>query len=846
MNCSKLHISVCLVLLVFPASSGFAQVSLKENRTQRPISIDSIEGIDGFIGKRIRANVENYLKPFDIEGHVRAVERRDQRSWSWVIGEQPGKWLESAALNAAWMEDKELRRKAETMLARIIQSQELSGYLGVTDPAVRSPEKPLRGMDPYELYFMMHGLLTAAEEWNDNDALQSARRLGDYFESTIGPGKAAFWASDLRYPENKNKYVGGQSDIAGHGVHYSWEGTLLIDPMLRLYELTGENKYLDWATWVIGNIDRWSGWDTFSKLDQVAEGTLGIDEVQPYVHSHTFQMNFLGFLRMYQLTGDISYLRKVRGVWEDVLKRQMYITGGVSVGEHYEKGYIKPINGHVVETCATMSWMQVTQYLLELTGDPRYADAIERLMLNHVFAAQTMDGDSNRYHTPPNGTKNDYFHGPDCCTGSGHRIISLLPLFFYATDDEGLIVNQYVPSTADIELGSGHGKIKVVQETRYPESETIKLHLTPSQKIEDMDVKLRIPAWTSDPDVKVPKNLKMQYHWVDQNHKTQISKIRPEDTTCYAVISGQWDSNTTVTIDLTFPMQIRWTERKNHVEDQIVRLQGGGAEQMREAVEVPYAPYALVRGPVVYVYDTAWQNEDKSLPPDMLGFDPDNPAPVRTANTPARAMGPGLLTRLNTPDGQKEEVLMLPFANIGRWYRNEAEKEKVRNTQTYPYAVWLMDVRSDKFQQAVTVSEKLRNAIDYVVIGDEESEKEHNLKGDRIFSGQFNNKTWRHSESWFSYDLKVSTEKDTKLTVGYWGGENVLREFEIYANDSKIADVKLFQNKPGQFFEQQYEIPSNLIKDKTDAFGQKVDTVTITFKTKTNVAGGVFDIYTHI
>ena len=135
------------------------------------------------------------------------------------------------------------------------------------------------------------------------------------------------------------------SEIAGHTAHYGWEGTLLIDPMLRLYQATGDEKYLEWSQWVVANIDKWSGWDSFSKLDQVADGKLGVHQLQPYVHSHTFQMNFLGFLRLYQITGDASLLRKVRGAWDDVAARQLYITGGVSVGEHYEPGYRASAHG---------------------------------------------------------------------------------------------------------------------------------------------------------------------------------------------------------------------------------------------------------------------------------------------------------------------------------------------------------------------------------------------------------------------------------------------------------------------------------------------------------------------
>ncbi len=694
------YVASQLVLTSFAS----AQVKLKANRTQQPIAIDSFDKIDGFVGERIRANVVNYIKTFDIERHVQAVEYRKHRDWSWVVGEQPGKWLESVALNSAWMNDDQLRQQAETMLTRIIKSQEPSGYVGVTDPEVRTSEKPLRGMDAYELYFMFHGLLTAAEEWKSESAFNAAKKLGDYFVATIGPDKAGFWPSLLRDPENKRKYCSGQSAIAGHAVHYSWEGTLLIDPMLRLYEQTGDRKYLDWSRWTIENIDKWSGWDAFLNLEKVADGEMGVHQLQPYVHSHTFQMNFLGFLRMYQLTGDESYMRKVKGAWDDIARRQMYVTGGVSVGEHYEKGYIKPIKGHVVETCATMSWMQLTQYLLELTGDPKYADATERLLLNHVFAAQSIDGDCIRYHTPPNGAKNDYFHGPDCCTGSGHRIISLLPLFIYTTDAQGLIVNQYIPGKANITLTKNQ-KVEIEQDTTYPESEKITLRITPDFA-GDTTFKFRIPSWTDNAKVDVPAGWKLTFH--DSSRKNSKELHSPQQgAPCYAVVVGACSKSKTLSFTLTFPMKTRWIKRPHHVEDRIVRLQGGGSEQMREEVKVKFSPYGLMRGPVVYAYDTAWQTSKKTIPPEMLAYNPDKPAPLRQVDAPERAMGPGLATQLFSVDGKKLDVLMLPFANIGRWFRTEEEKQKVRNTKAYPYAIWLADTNNEKFKKRIAPVEKL-------------------------------------------------------------------------------------------------------------------------------------------
>src|SRR4051794_15208089 len=284
-----------VLTLAFPVLADLATRDVR--LVEAPLPTASVREIGGFVGQRFRANKDGYLKVFDIDRYTRMVGAKTYRDW-WFIGEQPGKWLESAALTSRVSGDKALEEQARRILARLVAAQEPGGYLGISDPAVRTDQAPLRGMEPYELYFTLHGLLTASETWDDADALHAACALGDYLVEHIGPGKAEFWPGPSRPPENRGKTLTGHSEIAGHSVHYGWEGTLLIDPMLRLYQKTGATRYLDWSRWVVGNIDRWSGWDTFSRLDKVADGTMGIHEVQPRVHSNTFQMNFLGFLRL--------------------------------------------------------------------------------------------------------------------------------------------------------------------------------------------------------------------------------------------------------------------------------------------------------------------------------------------------------------------------------------------------------------------------------------------------------------------------------------------------------------------------------------------------------------------
>ena len=828
MNMNKIAIPIFIQGAAFLSLCGLAAAS-GAGQAVKPVEQEllasQVHNLGGFFGERWQASKEGSLKDFDIERFVRMVEEKKKTDWFW-IGEQPGKWLESSVLSSAGGKDTALESKAREMLLRMVKSQEAGGYLGITSPEIRTNEKPLRGMDPYEQYFTFHALLTAYEEWGDRAALDAAIKLGDYYLDHIGPGKAEFWPSPYRPPENTKSLVCPQSawapkdavkpekqykhsEIAGHTAHYGFEGTLVIDPILRLYQATGEKRFLDWAKWVTSRMDTWSGWNSFSKLDDVAAGKIGIHEIQPYVHSHTFQMNFLGFLRMYQITGDKSYLNKVEGAWKDITERQMFITGGVSVGEHFAPGYERPLDGRVVETCANMSWMQLNQALLELTGDTRYADVEERLLLNHVFAAQEVDGASYRYHTPPNGFKPvDYFHGPDCCTSSGPRLVALLPKFLYAESNGALLVNQYVASTAEFKLAGG-AHVALTQETRYPEEETVTLKVDPDAPA-SFPLKLRMPGWCEKPEVSV--------NGVEQGG------AKPGG---YLTIERAWQKGDVVR--LRFPMDAKWIQHDHLPADK--------------------ARWAVMRGPVVYAVDTLWWDVNGvASPRDVarsLAVLPN--APLAQEPVPmAGVMGPGLRTEFESVQGVKVRPLLVPFANVGRWYRDPASKPD-RNSKAYSYAVWLPAADSKEF--AAMARNEAANAlafrsIDLVKIGDEAQESEHKLAGkETSTAGSFHGRAYRHGKE-FGWTVKVSTESPTNLVVTYWGGDSG-REFDILINDEKVATETLTAEKPGEFIEKCYAIPLAVVAGKTDALGQKVETVKVTFLSRNKKpAGGVFGLRT--
>jgi hypothetical protein len=266
----------------------------------------------------------------------------------------------------------------------------------------------------------------------------------------------------------------------------------------------------------------------------------------------------------------------------------------------------------------------------------------------------------------------------------------------------------------------------------------------------------------------------------------------------------------------------------------------------------------LVRGPVVHALDTLWWLDAKLPAPFEVGREvavigskvagqESEPAILERA-APAGLLGPALLARVRLVTGESVAATFLPFANIGKWYR-DGEPKPERGRRAFSYAVWLQDAASPEFAAAIqereAFRELVRNSIDVVVIGDEASEKAHVLRGNGG-SGPFRGRNYRHAGGgWFSWRLKVRTEGATAIAVTYWGGETDRRVFEVLIDDVKVATETLLQNRPGEFFEVRYAVPLELIRGRTNALGQKVDSVTVKFQAlEGSTAGGVFGVRT--
>jgi DUF1680 family protein len=283
-------------------------------------------------------------------------------------------------------------------------------------------------------------------------------------------------------------------------------------------------------------------------------------------------------------------------------------------------------------------------------------------MFNHVFAAQDAETGTCRYHTPPDGCKPEgYFHGPDCCTASGHRIISLLPTFFYAHKGIEYYINQYTDALYQSK------DLSFTISGNYPENEMIMIKISSPKAITRV-LNLRIPSWCENPQVKV-----------NGSDVSNVSK------TGYLRLYRTWKPGDVV--ELSLPMKATWIQRTHHSVYHTHSLQGG--ELMYEEEPTDNIPYAFVRGPIVYCADMVW---NKQISNDDMNIDSDlridvNKQPTMTACPSSSLMGPMYKTSA-WHLGNPVIINLVPFANIGQWFRL-GEAKPQRDTKAFTYAIWL-------------------------------------------------------------------------------------------------------------------------------------------------------------
>lgn len=447
---------------ITPVPDKIACVIADRQDSQSP---DRVQ-LTGWLGARIAANATNRLQRIDTSRLLEGYQRRPGRqTWD---GEHVGKWLHAATL--AWVDtgDPALRAKLDQTAKELCACQLGDGYLGTYLPQDRWQE-----WDVWAHKYNLLGLITYMRYTGNLAPLPTCRRMADLLCREFGPEP-------------------GQRDIIASGQHVGMASTSVLEPMVLLHRLTGEQRYLDFCEYLVGAWEQPNGPHLISRLLE-HQGVNQVGNAKAYEMLSCLN----GALELYRTTGEPKLLAAALNAWQDIVDHRLYLTGAASYCELFREEFDLPNNNNVGETCVTVTWLQFNAQLLRLTGEARFAEHLEHVTLNQLLGAQQPDGSAWGYYVQMEGKK-PYSGTLDghCCLSSGPRGVALLPTFAITTDEEGVVVNLFDSGTAELTLRNGT-PVKVTIDTLYPADGRVQITVDPASP-QEFTLKVRVPKWSQE------------------------------------------------------------------------------------------------------------------------------------------------------------------------------------------------------------------------------------------------------------------------------------------------------------------------------------------------------------
>jgi uncharacterized protein len=452
---------IFMVLWAPLASPGAESTSGQDHLI--PVPLGKVR-VGGEIGRRIDVTINNnvlsleadndFLRPF--------VEKEGTSGYIGL-----GKLIDATVRFAAYSGDEELIELKKHLVETLLETQEPDGYLGMFSKEHRTSVL----WDVHEMAYLIYALCVDFEYFEDERSLEAARGAADYV--------ITHWS---RIPDNWGEQTGVATFVAVTGLERA---------MLRLGRLTGDSKYVDFCRNERA-LDDWNHGIVMGRRPLI-EG-----------HMYAYLCRSLAQLELYRVTSDQTLLRPSGRAIEFMTRGNgMVITGGGGQWEIWTDD--QDGRGALAETCASAYQVRWLDSLLRLGAESRYGDLMERTVYNTLFAAQSPDGRQIRYYSPMEGSRKYHPGDTYCCPCNYRRIIAELPEMIYYQSDDGLAVNLFSESEAELELTGGL-QVAVRQETDYPNTGNVVVHLEPA-KTAAFAVSLRIPVWCEKAKVAVNDEL---------------------------------------------------------------------------------------------------------------------------------------------------------------------------------------------------------------------------------------------------------------------------------------------------------------------------------------------------
>ena len=483
------------------------------------------------------------------------------------------KALEAIAYSLQNIPDAALEQKADEWIAKIASAQEPDGYIN-TFYSLTGLDKRWKDMEKHEDYcagHLMEAGVAYFQATGKRQLLDVAIKMADHI--------------DTQFRQANKPWVSGHEEIEL--------------ALVKLYKATGEDRFLQLADWFLDQRGRGYGvggiWDNPEWGPKYAQDDVPVKD-QKEITGHAVRAMYLytGAADVAAAKNDPGYMKAMKTVWEDVVYRNMYVTGGIGSSgsnEGFSVDYDLPNENAYSETCASVGMVFWNQRMNLLEGQSQYIDVLERSLYNAALDGLSLTGDRFFYGNPLASSGKHFrkeWFGTACCPSNISRLVASVGDYIYAKNENSIWVNLFIANQTEFDL-SGE-KVGVEMKSNFPWEGKVELEVNPTTT-KRFTVSLRIPGWIQENPV--PGKL---YSFLQENETNFTLLINGEKTTFrqengYAILDRAWKKGDRITYEL--PLEIRQLQSRPELLANTDRI-------------------AIQRGPLVYCVEGA-DNQGKVL-----------------------------------------------------------------------------------------------------------------------------------------------------------------------------------------------------------------------------------------
>ena len=494
-----------------------------------PVPFTSVSVTDNFWGQRLRATREvtvplafskceetgRYRNFENATAHLKDPSKvfEVKESTFPFDDTDPYKTIEGASYLLQTYPDKRLRHYIDSVIDIIGAAQEPDGYLYTARTQNPAHPHPWSGSSRW-----------SSEEQGSHELYN----LGHMVEAAIAhyqaTGSRKFLDIAIRYADCVCREVGpaaGQACIVpGHQIPEM--------ALAKLYLVTGDKKYLDEAKFLLDYRGKTTIVHEYSQAHRPV-----VEQDEAVGHAVRAAYMYAGMADVAALTGDTAYIHAIDRIWDNIVSKKLYITGGIGAtnqGEAFGKNYELPNMTAYCETCAAIGFTYVNHRLFLLHGESKYYDVLERTLYNGLISGVILDGGTFYYPNPlaSNGQhKRQPWFGCACCPSNICRFIPSLPGYVYAVRDRSVYVNLFLANSATMTVGGK--RVQLSQQTSYPWNGDITITVD-KNAAGSFALKIRIPGW-------------LQGHVLPSDLYSYSDDIKSQGYTC--TLNGEEVLNTT-------------------------------------------------------------------------------------------------------------------------------------------------------------------------------------------------------------------------------------------------------------------------------------------------------------